>query len=95
MAVLESDAAQVELTLKPGTELVGCFDPEDIAFNPLDGISSRKAKRILVERAYSLVLASDTTVDERTFALIFAYCKVSKITFEKFFSMIKKAVASK
>ena len=95
MATLESDAAQVELTLKPVTELAGCFDPEDIAFNPLDGISNRKAERILVERAFSRMLASDTAADERTFALIFACCMVSKITFEKFFSRIKKAVAPK
>ena len=80
MATLESDAAQVELTLKPGTELASCFDSEDIRFNGLDGLSSQQAERILVERAFSRMLASDTAPDERTFALIFAFCVVSKIT---------------
>ena len=36
------------------------------------------------------MLAGDTLPDERTMAMMTACCMVSKITFEKFFSKIKK-----
>ena len=55
----------------------------------------RKADRILAERAFSRMVAGDTPGDERTLAMMTACCMVSKITFEKFFSQITKAIRGK
>ena len=52
----------------------------------------RKADRILAERAFTRMLAGVTPGDERTLAMMTASCMVSKITFEKFFSRITKAI---
>jgi len=66
----------------------------DIAYSKKN-VDRRQADRILAERAFSRMLAGDTPPDERTFAMLTACCMVSKITFEKFFSRIKKAIKPK
>ncbi|KAJ8685850.1 hypothetical protein QAD02_021643 [Eretmocerus hayati] len=52
----------------------------------------RKADRVLAERAFSRILASQVDPDKRTLALMTAWCMASKITSEKLFSRITKAI---
>lgn len=52
----------------------------------------RKADQKLVDQAFSRMLAGDTEPDERTAALVTACCMVSKITFERCFNKITRAV---
>ena len=52
----------------------------------------RKADRILADKAFSRMLSFDAEPDERTAALVTACCMISKITFEKFFERIQKAI---
>lgn len=92
----------------PGTKLAERLERGDVGINPLDEAcrehdiaysnketNRRKADRILAERAFSRLIAGDTAPDERTLAMMTACCMVSKITFEKFFSRIKKAITPK
>lgn len=89
----------------PGTNLSERLARGDVGINPLDEAcrehdiaysgkksNRRQADRILAEKAFSRLLASETSPDERTFAMMTACCMVSKITFEKFFERIKKAI---
>lgn len=52
----------------------------------------RKADRVLADKAFSRMLSFDAEPDERTAALVTACCMISKITFEKFFERIQKAI---
>ena len=87
----------------PGIKLAARIQRGDIGINPLDeacrqhdlaynnpSSNRRQADRILAEYAFSSMLARETPPDERTVAMMTACCMVSKITFEKFFSRIKK-----
>ena len=89
----------------PGTKLAERIQRGDIGINPLDeacrqhdltynnpNSNRRQADRILAEYAFSRMLDGETPPDERTVAMMTACCMVSKITFEKFFSRIKKAI---
>ena len=89
----------------PGTKLAKHIQRGDIGINPLDeacrqhdlaynnpSSNRRQADRILAEYAFSRMLAGETPPDERTVAMMTACCMVSKITFEKFFSRIKKVI---
>ena len=63
----------------------------DLAYNNPSS-NHRQADRILAEYAFSHMLAGETPPEERTVAMMTACCMVSKITFEKFFSRIKKVI---
>ena len=89
----------------PGTKLAERIERGDVGINPLDeacrqhdlaynnpSSNRRQADRILAEYAFSRMLAGETPPDERTVAMMTACCMVSKITFEKFFSRIKKVI---
>ena len=89
----------------PGTKLAERIQRGDIGINPLDeacrqhdltynnpSSNRRQADRILSEYAFSRMFAGETPPDERTVAMMTACCMVSKITFEKFFSRINKAI---
>ena len=89
----------------PGTKLAEHIQRGDIGINPLNeacrqhdlaynklSSNRRQADRILAEYAFCRMLAGETPPDERTIAMMTACCMVSKITFEKFFSRIKKAI---
>lgn len=89
----------------PGTNLSKRLDRGDEGVNPLDeacrehdiaysekNTNRRQADRRLAEQAFSRMLAGETPPDERTVAMMTACCMVSKITFEKFFTRIKKAI---
>ena len=89
----------------PGTKLAEQLERGDVGINPLDEacrehdkayadkkINRRQADQILAEKAFSRMLGGETPPDERTVAMMTACCMVSKITFEKFFSRIKKAI---
>lgn len=92
----------------PGTKLTERLERGDVGINPLDeacrehdmsyndkNANRTKADRLLAERAFKRMLAGNTPPDERTFAMMTACCMVSKITFERFFSKIKKAIEKK
>ena len=89
----------------PGTKLAERIERGDVGINPLDeacrqhdlaynnpSSNRRQADRILAKYAFSRMLAGETPPDERTVAMMTACCMVSKITFEKFFSRIKKVI---
>ena len=89
----------------PGTKLAERVERGDVGINPLDeacrqpdlaytdpNSDRRQADRILAQYAFSRMLAEETPSDERTVAMMTACCMVSKITFEKFFSRIKKVM---
>ena len=89
----------------PGTKLAERVERGDVGINPLDeacrqhdlvytdpNSDRRQADRILAQYAFSRMLAEETPSDERTVTIMTAYCMVSKITFEKFFSRIKKSM---
>lgn len=90
----------------PGTRLAERIERGDVGVNPLDEAcrehdlvyadkkkgDRRKADRVLAEYAFSRMLSDETPGDERTVAMMTACCMVSNITFEKFFSCIKKAL---
>lgn len=89
----------------PGTKLLERLERKDVGVNPLDEACRRhdlayndksadrkKADRVLAEYAFSRMLAGKTPPDERTVALMTACCMVSKITFEKLFSRIKRSI---
>ncbi|KAJ8671433.1 hypothetical protein QAD02_002692 [Eretmocerus hayati] len=91
--------------LGPGTKLAERLERGEVGVCPLDDYARehdiayanknadrRKADRVLAERAFSRMLASQVDPDERTLALMTACCMVSKITFEKLFSRITKAI---
>ncbi|CAB0029091.1 unnamed protein product [Trichogramma brassicae] len=94
--------------LGPGTKLAKRLERGDVGINQLDeacrehdmansdkNADRTKADRLLAERAFKRLLAGDTPPDERTFAMMTVCCMVSKITFEKFFSKIKKSIGRK
>lgn len=89
----------------PGTKLSERIERGDEGVNPLDEAcrqhdiaysekngNRREADRRLAEQAFSRMLAGETPPDERTVAMMTACCMVSKITFEKFFNRIRKAI---
>lgn len=89
----------------PGTKVSKRIEQGDEPLNPLDeacrqhdiaysqkNTNRRQADRRLAEQAFSRMLAGETPPDERTVAMMTACCMVSKITFEKFFNRIKKAI---
>ena len=89
----------------PGTKLAERIQRGDIGINSLDeacwqhdlaynspSSNRRQADRILAEYAFSRMLVGEIPPDERTVAMMTACCMVSKITFEKFFSRIKKVI---
>lgn len=89
----------------PGTKLSKRLDRGDEAVNSMDeacrqhdiayskkNTNRRHADRRLAEQAFSRMLAGETPPDERTVAMMTACCMVSKITFEKFFKRIKRAI---
>lgn len=89
----------------PGTNLSKRMKQGDKGINPMDeacrehdiayndkNTDRRQADRKLAEKAFSRMLAGETPPDERTVAMMTACCMVSKITFEKFFKRIKKAI---
>lgn len=87
-----------------GTHLDERLQQNNHGINPLDKAclqhdkeysknkDRRKADRVLAEKAFSRMLSFDAEPDERTAALVTACCMVSKITFEKFFDRIQKAI---
>lgn len=90
----------------PGTKLAERLARGDIGINPLDEAcrehdiayneengDRQTADRVLAERAFSRVLASDAQMDEKAYAALTACCMVTKINFEKFFSRITKALS--
>ena len=89
----------------PETKLSKRLKQGDVGINPMDeachehdiaysdkNVNRRQADRKLAEQAFSRMLAGETPPDERTVAMMTACCMVSKITFEKFFNRIKKAI---
>lgn len=89
----------------PGTNLSKRVKQRDVGINPLDeacrqhdiayndkNTNRREADRRLAEQAFARMLGGETPPDERTVAMMTACCMVSKITFEKFFNRIKKAI---
>ena len=89
----------------PGTKLAERIQRGDVGINPLNeacrqhdlaynnpNSNRRQADRILAEYTFSRMFAGETPPDERTVAMMTACCMVSKITFEKFFSRIKKII---
>ena len=52
----------------------------------------RKADRILADKVFSRMLSFEAKPDERTAAFVTACCVMYKITFEKFFKCIQKAI---
>ncbi|KAJ8677278.1 hypothetical protein QAD02_013065 [Eretmocerus hayati] len=92
-------------SLGPGTKLAERLERGEVSVCPLDDYARehdiayanknadrRKANRVLAERAFSRMLASQVDPDGRKLALMTACCMVSKITFEKLFSRITKAI---
>lgn len=89
----------------PGTKLSKRIKQGDVGINLMDeacrehdiaysdkNTNRQQADRKLAEKAFSRMLAGETPPDERTVAMMTACCMVSKITFEKFFKRIKKAI---
>lgn len=89
----------------PGTKVMERLARGERGINPLDNMclehdlvysdkngDRRKADRTLAEKAFSRMLENDTPGDERTLAMLTACCMIGKITFERFFSRITKAV---
>ena len=104
-SVPEKYRKKAESLLRRLAELAERIQRGDIGINPLDeacrqhdlaynnpSSNRRQADRILAEYAFSRMLAGETPPDERTVAMMTACCMVSKITFEKFFSRIKKVI---
>ena len=51
-----------------------------------------KADRLLAKRAFARFLSETATADEKSVALVTTCCMISKITFDKFSSFIKRVV---
>lgn len=91
----------------PGTKLAERLERGEIGINALDEAcrehdlayckknNRNRADGVLAEKAFSRMLNADAPSDERVAALMTACCMVSKITFDKILSRIKKGFTGK
>ena len=81
--------------LGPGMKLAERLKRGQVGVNPLDEFSrlhDEENARKNGNSAFLRMLAGDTPGYERTLAMMTACCMIRKITFEKFFSPIFKAI---
>ena len=88
----------------PGTKLNDRLKRKERGVNPLDDYCREhdiaysyngdrsKADRLLAKRAFARLLSETATTNEKSVALVTTCCMISKITFDKFSSFIKRTV---
>lgn len=81
---------QQQDSCKPKNKLDEACHSHDLAY--ANNEDRRRADRILADKAFARMFASQAEPDERTAALITACCMISKITFEKCFDRITKTI---